>query len=90
MERGDLLKENAKIFAEQGKALNDAANKNVKVLVVGNPANTNALITSHFAPKINPRNIHAMTQLDHNRGLAQVNIFFFFFFLWFFVFLVSF
>jgi len=67
-----LLKENAKIFAEQGKALNDHANKNVKVLVVGNPANTNALITSHFAPKINPRNIHAMTQLDHNRGLAQV------------------
>lgn len=72
MERADLLKENAKIFAEQGKALNDNANRNVKVLVVGNPANTNAMITSHFAPKINPRNITAMTQLDHNRGLAQL------------------
>ena len=72
MERGDLLKENAKIFAEQGKAINDFANKNVRVLVVGNPANTNALITSHFAPKISPRQITAMTQLDHNRGVAQV------------------
>jgi len=71
MERGDLLKENAKIFAEQGKALN-GANKDVKVLVVGNPANTNAMITSHFANKISPRNITAMTRLDHNRGLAQL------------------
>jgi len=72
MERGDLLKENAKIFAEQGKALNDTANKGVKVLVVGNPANTNAMITSHFAPKIPTSQVHAMTKLDHNRGLAQL------------------
>jgi len=72
MERGYLLKENAKIFAEQGKALNDVANKNVRVLVVGNPANTNAMITSHFAPKIPTKQIHAMTKLDHNRGLAQL------------------
>jgi len=72
MERGDLLKENAKIFAVQGRALNDVANKNVKVLVVGNPANTNALITSHFAKNIAPTNITAMTKLDHNRGLAQL------------------
>jgi len=72
MERGDLLKANAQIFNAQGKALNDNANKNVKVLVVGNPANTNAMITSHFAPKLNPRNIHAMMRLDHNRGLSQL------------------
>jgi len=72
MERADLLKENAKIFEEQGKALNDTADKSVRVLVVGNPANTNAMITSHFAPKIPASNIHAMTKLDHNRGLAQL------------------
>lgn len=72
MERGDLLKANADIFSVQGKALNEVANKNVKVLVVGNPANTNAMITSHYAPKINPQNITAMTRLDHNRGLAQL------------------
>jgi len=72
MERGDLLRENAKIFEVQGKALNDVANKNVKVLVVGNPANTNAMITSHYAPKIDPKNITAMMRLDHNRGLAQL------------------
>jgi len=72
MERADLLKENAKIFAEQGKALNEVANKTVKVLVVGNPANTNAMITSHFAPTIPAENITAMTKLDHNRGLAQL------------------
>jgi len=71
-ERGDLLKENGKIFEVQGKALNDNASKDVKVLVVGNPANTNAMITSHFAPKIAPQNITAMTRLDHNRGLAQL------------------
>jgi len=72
MERADLLKENAKIFEVQGKALNDVANSSVKVLVVGNPANTNAMITSHYAPKINPQQITAMMRLDHNRGLAQL------------------
>jgi len=72
MERGDLLKANAQIFSAQGKALNDNASKDVKVLIVGNPANTNAMITSHFAPKINPRQIHAMMRLDHNRGLSQI------------------
>ncbi len=73
MERKDLLAENAKIFNVQGKALNDAANKTVKVIVVGNPANTNAMITSHYAPRIPKENITAMTRLDHNRGLAQVS-----------------
>jgi len=73
MERKDLLAENAKIFNVQGKALNDNANKNVKVIVVGNPANTNAMITSHYAPKIPKENITAMTRLDHNRGLAQLD-----------------
>jgi len=72
MERADLLKENAKIFEVQGKALNEVANSSVKVLVVGNPANTNAMITSHYAPKINPQQITAMMRLDHNRGLAQL------------------
>jgi malate dehydrogenase len=72
MERGDLLKENGKIFSVQGKALNDSASKDVKVVVVGNPANTNAMITSHFAPKIPKNNITAMTRLDHNRGIAQI------------------
>jgi len=72
MERGDLLKANAEIFSVQGKALNDNANKDVKVLIVGNPANTNAMITSHFAPKLDPRNIHAMMRLDHNRALSQL------------------
>jgi len=73
MERADLLKENAKIFEVQGKALNDVANRSVKVLVVGNPANTNAMITSHYAPNINPQQITAMMRLDHNRGLAQIS-----------------
>jgi len=72
MERADLLKENAKIFKEQGSALNNSASKDVRVLVVGNPANTNAMIVSHFAPKINPRQITAMTRLDHNRGLGML------------------
>jgi len=72
MERADLLKENAKIFAEQGKALNSYANRNVRVVVVGNPANTNAMIASHFAPKIPTKQITAMTRLDHNRSLAQL------------------
>jgi len=72
MERADLLKENAKIFAEQGKAINSYANRNIRVVVVGNPANTNAMITSHYAPKIPAKQITAMTRLDHNRALAQL------------------
>lgn len=72
MERNDLLRDNAAIFSVQGKALNEVANRNVKVLVVGNPANTNALIAASNAPNINPRNFSAMTRLDHNRGLAQL------------------
>ena len=72
MERKDLLTANSKIFSAQGKAINDNANPNIKVLVVGNPANTNALITAANAPKIDPRNIHAMTRLDHNRAISQL------------------
>lgn len=79
MERADLLKENGKIFEGQGKAINETANKNIKVLVVGNPANTNAMITSHFAPTIKPNQITAMTKLDHNRGLAQVCVFYYYY-----------
>ena len=72
MERADLLTANAKIFSVQGKALNDHASRNVRVLVVGNPANTNALITMKNAPDLNPRNITAMMRLDHNRSLSQI------------------
>jgi malate dehydrogenase len=72
MERADLLEANAKIFSVQGKALNDHAKANVKILVVGNPANTNALITLKNAPKLNPKNITAMMRLDHNRSLSQI------------------
>jgi malate dehydrogenase len=72
MERGDLLAENGKIFGPQGKALNDHASRNVKVLVVGNPANTNALIAMANAPDLPPENFTAMTRLDHNRALAQL------------------
>eukprot|EP01116_Phalansterium_solitarium_P019501 TRINITY_DN546_c0_g1_i1.p2 TRINITY_DN546_c0_g1~~TRINITY_DN546_c0_g1_i1.p2 ORF type:complete len:350 (-),score=123.50 TRINITY_DN546_c0_g1_i1:240-1289(-) len=72
MERGDLLKANAEIFSVQGKALNQYANRTCKTIVVGNPANTNAMITSHFAPNIPAENITAMTRLDHNRGLSQL------------------
>ncbi len=72
MERKDLLEANAAIFSVQGKAINDHASGNVKVLVVGNPANTNALITSGNAPDIDPRNITAMTRLDHNRAISQL------------------
>lgn len=72
MERGDLLMENAAIFKTQGTAINEVANKGVKVGVVGNPANTNAMITSHFAPSIPANQITAMTRLDHTRGLAQL------------------
>ena len=72
MERSDLLSENGKIFGPQGKALNDHAQRDVKVLVVGNPANTNALIAQAHAPDLNPKNFTAMTRLDHNRALAQL------------------
>ena len=72
MERGDLLRENAKIFSVQGKALNEHASRGVKVLVVGNPANTNALIAQANAPTLNPANFTAMMRLDHNRALAQL------------------
>lgn len=72
MERSDLLAANAAIFSEQGKAIDQVANKNIKVLVVGNPANTNALIAQRNAPSINPRNFTAMTRLDHNRGKSQL------------------
>lgn len=72
MERADLLEANAKIFSVQGKALNDHAKADVKILVVGNPANTNALITLKNAPKLNPKNITAMMRLDHNRSLSQI------------------
>jgi len=74
MERKDLLEANAAIFSVQGKAINDHANRNIKVLVVGNPANTNALITQRNAPDINPRNFTAMTRLDHNRAKTQIAI----------------
>ena len=72
MERKDLLEANAAIFSAQGKALNDNASRTVKVLVVGNPANTNALIAQRNAPDLDPRNFTAMTRLDHNRGMAQL------------------
>ena len=72
MERKDLLLANAQIFSAQGKALDAVADRNVRVLVVGNPANTNALIAQHNAPSLNPRNFTAMTRLDHNRAIAQL------------------
>ena len=72
MERKDLLLENAKIFVEQGKALNAVAAREVKVLVVGNPANTNAYIAMKSAPDLPPANFTAMLRLDHNRALSQL------------------
>ena len=72
MLRKDLLEANSKIFSVQGKALNDNASKDVKVLVVGNPANTNALIAQSNAPDLNPKNFTAMTRLDHNRAISQL------------------
>lgn len=72
MERSDLLKANGAIFTVQGKALNDHANRNVKVLVVGNPANTNALIAMKNAPDLSPRNFTSMMRLDHNRAMSQI------------------
>jgi malate dehydrogenase len=72
MERKDLLEANGAIFAPQGKALNDVASRNVKVLVVGNPANTNALIAMKNAPDLKPEQFTAMTRLDHNRAISQL------------------
>jgi malate dehydrogenase len=72
MERKDLLLENAKIFSAQGKALDAVASRDVRVLVVGNPANTNSLIAQRNAPSLDPKRFTAMTRLDHNRGLAQL------------------
>ncbi|MPX46554.1 malate dehydrogenase [Moraxella catarrhalis] len=72
MERADLLQENAKIFTVQGKALNEVASRDVKVLVVGNPANTNAYIAMKSAPDLPAENFTAMLRLDHNRALTQV------------------
>jgi malate dehydrogenase len=73
MERGDLLKQNGKIFVDQGKALSDHAKRTVKILVVGNPANTNCLIAMKNAKSLKPENFNAMTRLDHNRALAQLS-----------------
>ncbi len=70
MERRDLLEVNASIFSQQGQALNQVASRNVKVLVTGNPANTNALIAMSNAPDLNPQNFSAMTRLDHNRAVS--------------------
>jgi malate dehydrogenase len=72
MERKDLLLANAAIFSAQGKALNDVANRDVRVLVVGNPANTNALIAMKNAPSLAPQCFTAMMRLDHNRALSQL------------------
>jgi malate dehydrogenase len=72
MERADLLKDNGAIFTVQGKALNDNASRDVKVLVVGNPANTNAFIAMKNAPDLNPKNFTSMMRLDHNRSLSQI------------------
>jgi malate dehydrogenase len=72
MERKDLLEANAAIFTVQGKALDAVASRDVRVLVVGNPANTNALITMRSAPGLNPRHVTGMMRLDHNRAVSQV------------------
>ncbi len=72
MERKDLIEANAAIFSVQGKALNDHASRDVRVLVVGNPANTNCLIAQRNAPDLDPRRFTAMTRLDHNRAITQL------------------
>ena len=72
MERADLLQANAKIFQAQGQAIDKVAKKTVKVAVVGNPANTNALICSHYAPSIPRENFSAMTRLDENRAVSMI------------------
>ena len=72
MERSDLLADNGRIFGPQGRAINDHADRDVRVLVVGNPANTNALIAASNAPDLDRRQFTAMTRLDHNRAIAQL------------------
>ncbi len=72
MERKDLISANGKIFGPQGAAMNKVASRDIKVLVVGNPANTNALIARAAAPDLDPRNFTAMTRLDHNRSMAKL------------------
>jgi malate dehydrogenase len=72
MERADLLKDNGKIFIDTGKAINDNCKRDAKTIVVGNPANTNAMICQHYAPGIPAENFTAMTRLDHNRALTQL------------------
>lgn len=72
MERADLLMDNGKIFIEQGRALNEVADPDVKVVVVGNPCNTNCLIAMHHAPRVPRKNFHAMMRLDQNRAIAQL------------------
>ncbi len=72
MERKDLIDANGVIFAQQGKILNEVAARHAKVLVLGNPANTNALIAMHNAPDLDPKNFSSMMRLDHNRAIAQV------------------
>src|SRR6266446_8429008 len=74
MERKDLLEENAKIFTAQGKALDAVASRGIKVLVVGNPANTNAYIAMKSAPSLPKKNFTAMLRLDHNRALSQLAV----------------
>jgi malate dehydrogenase len=73
MERADLLEANGAIFTRQGAAISDSASRNIKVLVVGNPANTNALIAMNNAPDIDPKQFTAMTRLDHNRAISQLS-----------------
>ncbi len=73
MERKDLLKANVSIFKDQGEALDKYAKKTVKVLVIGNPANTNCLIMSKYAPSIPKEQFSALTRLDHNRAIYQVS-----------------
>ncbi len=72
MERSDLIKDNGKIFSALGKIIDEVASKEIKICVVGNPANTNALILAKNAPSINQRNITALTRLDHNRAIYQL------------------
>ena len=74
MERADLVQGNAAIFKTQGMALNENASRDAKIIVVGNPANTNALIAMRNAPDLKPTNFTAMTRLDHNRALAQLAV----------------
>ena len=73
MERKDVMTKNVTIYKDQASALGKHASKDVKVLVVANPANTNALILKEYAPEIPPENITCLTRLDHNRALAQVS-----------------